>query len=245
MQKGLNQIMRADTMLDSDKNLEDDPAADLKKTLKKFEEKKLKAREFRILQGVLQNDFGKLEQKKKDAQLAKAKAKKKAEDLQKQKEEFKSENVKIVKQKALQKTKDVINQKFNGLRMSLPDQHRNNEQKLQELPMTNTSSRKTLLFPSQERLGPFDTDSSKNRNSVAGLSQLSEREGEEVEQKTLEDGSHFYKGMVQIDEQSVDLASESSQKPYSVSQNVDSGTSLGATNYNAMLDQPLTLQQNR
>ena len=92
MPKGLNQIMRAETMLDSDKNLEDDPAVDLKKTLNKFEGKKLKDRELRILQGVLQSDFSKLEQMKKDAQLAK----KKAEDFQKQKKKFKSENVKLL-----------------------------------------------------------------------------------------------------------------------------------------------------
>ena len=83
--------------------------------------------------------------------------------------------------------------------------------------MINTSSR---------RYGTLDTNSIKSRDSVAGLSYLSERKEKDVEQKNQENDSLFYKGMDQIEEQSVNLANESSQKPtQSVSQNVDSGTS--------------------
>ena len=89
MQRSLNQFMRANTMnLNSDKDLKGDQVAELREILNRFEGRRIKAREFRILQGVLQNDFGKLEQAKKQAKVV----------FDKQKKDFKSKNVKPLKQ---------------------------------------------------------------------------------------------------------------------------------------------------
>ena len=55
--------------------------AELRRILKRFEGRKLKAREFRILQGVFQQDFGVLEQDK---------------ALKKQKKAFKKETVSML-----------------------------------------------------------------------------------------------------------------------------------------------------
>ena len=76
-------IMRASTVPEQDEDLKDHQVADLREIFNRFKGRKLKAREFRILQGVLQNDFGVLEQAKKQAKMF-------------QKQDFMSENVKLL-----------------------------------------------------------------------------------------------------------------------------------------------------